>query len=134
MIDKVWAWFTSQGYKGSVYVRNQDSGASGTSHIFTSKGNTPDDDIFIHEAIYEMDPDYRVVAIIKQVGATSAETWAQETYPEGVIEVSFAGDAENIQRNLDNAIIEGLAHKKVLKNRESGAIVKFGYKFEDLLQ
>ena len=59
MIDNVWTWFTDLGYKGSVSVRNPDSGNSNASGMFTSKANTPDDDIFIHEALYEMDPDHQ---------------------------------------------------------------------------
>ena len=120
MIDKVWAWFTSQCYKGSVSVRTPSSGESNASGIFTSKANTPDDDIFIHEAIYDMDPDYSVVAVIKQVG-------------DDCDEISFDGSPEKIQARLDEAILSGLAHKKILMVRESGAIVKFGYKPEDLI-
>ena len=133
MIDKVWAWFTSQGYKGSVSVRNTDSGESGASGIFTSKGNTPDDDIFIHEAIYEMDPDYKVVAVIKQAGNRPAREWAEDAFPDGFSEISFDGTPEDIQVRLDEAILDGLAHKKLLMVRESGAIMKFGYKPEDLV-
>lgn len=134
MIDKVWVWFTSQGYKGSVSVRNPDSGESDASGTFTSKGNTPDDDIFIHEVIYEMDPDYNVVAVIKQAGDKPAREWAEDALSNGYDEISFEGTPEEIQERLDEAILGGLAHRKVLMVRESGAIVKFGYKFEDLLQ
>ncbi len=134
MIDKVWAWFTSQGYEGSVSVRNPDSGESDASGTFTSKGNTPDDDIFIHEAIYEMDPDYNVVAVIKQAGDKPAREWAEDALSNGYDEISFEGTPEEIQERLDEAILGGLAHRKVLMVRESGAIVKFGYKLEDLLQ
>ena len=132
MIDKVWVWFTSQGYKGSVSVRNPDSGESDASGTFTSKGNTPDNDIFIHEAIYEMDPDYSVVAVIKQVGNEPARQWAEDALSNGYDEISFEGTPEEIQERLDEAILGGLAHRKVLMVRESGAIVKFGYKPEDL--
>ena len=133
MIDKVWAWFTSQSYKGSVSVRNPSSDDSNASGVFTSKANTPDDDIFIHEAIYEMDPDYSVVAVIKQVGDKPARDWANEAFPDGYDEISFDGSSENIQARLDEAILGGLAHKKVLMVRESGAIVKFGYSDKDLM-
>lgn len=132
MIDKVWAWFTSQCYKGSVSVRTPSSGESNASGIFTSKANTPDDDIFIHEAIYDMDPDYSVVAVIKQVGDKTARNWAKEVFPD-CDEISFDGCPEKIQARLDEAILSGLAHKKILMVRESGAIVKFGYKPEDLI-
>ncbi len=132
MIDKVWAWFTSQSYKGSVSVRNPSSDDSNASGVFTSKANTPDDDIFIHEAIYEMDPDYSVVAVIKQVGDKPAREWAKEAFPD-CDEISFDGNPEIIQARLDEAILGGLAHKKFLMVRESGVIVKFGYKPEDLI-
>lgn len=101
--------------------------------MFTSKANTPDDDIFIHEAIYEMDPDYTVVAVIKQIGDKPAREWATETLAGDIDEISFEGSPEDIQERLDKAILEGLAHRKILMVRESGAIVKFGYKFEDLI-
>ena len=132
MIDKGWSWFTSQGFKGSVSVKNTDFKEISASGMFASKANTPDDDTFIHMALYEMDPDYRTVAIIKQAGTKSAEAWAEEAFPDGIIEVSFAGSAEDIQKNLDNAILEGLAHRKVLIVRESGDVVKFGYSEADL--
>ena len=133
MIDNVWAWFINQGYKGSVSVKNMDSGKFDASGIFTSKANTPDDDIFIHEAIYEMDPDYTVVAVIKQAIDKPAREWAEEKFPNGYDEISFEGTPEEIQERLDEAILGGLAHRKVLMVRESGAIVKFGYKLEDLI-
>ena len=133
MIDNVWTWFTDLGYKGSVSVRNPDSGNSNASGIFTSKANTPDDDIFIHEALYEMDPDYTVVAVIKQAGDKAARDWANAAFPDGIEEISFEGRPEDIQERLDAAILGGLAHRKVLMVRESGAVVKFGYKPEDLI-
>lgn len=133
MIDNVWTWFTDLGYKGSVSVRNPDSGNSNASGMFTSKANTPDDDIFIHEALYEMDPDYTIVAVIKQAGNKAARDWAEEVFPNGIEEISFEGSPEDIQDRLDEAILEGLAHRKVLMVRESGAVVKFGYKLEDIV-
>lgn len=133
MIDNVWTWFTDLGYKGSVSVRNPDSGNSNASGMFTSKANTPDDDIFIHEALYQMDPDYTVVAVIKQASGKAARDWANEAFPDGIEEISFEGRPEDIQERLDAAILGGLAHRKVLMVRESGAVVKFGYKPEDLI-
>ena len=132
MIDKLWAWFNAQGFSGSVSFKNPEAPDFVNKRIFTCKGNTPDDDIFIHEAIYEMDPDYKVVAVIKQVGGKPAEEWALDKFPKGFLEISFEGDSDDIQERLDEGILNGLAHNKVLKVRESGDIVVFGYKPEDL--
>ena len=120
MIDKVWAWFTSQGYEGSVSARNPDSGESFASGTFTSKGNTPDDDIFIHEAIYEMDPDYVAVCIIR-----SGFTGDKDSLPTIDVE-GWQSDKELAFESLDKAILEGLAHKKAFVIKGSGAVVKFG--------
>jgi len=131
MIDKVWTWFNSLEYKGSVSVCDPNALRISTTPAFTSKANTPDDDLFIHKAIYDMDPDYRVVAVIKEAkGKPASELLGKD---KEIIEVSFEGSAETVQQNLDNAILDGLAHDKILKVRESGAIVKFGYKVEDLM-
>ena len=79
-----------------------------------------------------MDPDYNVVAVIKQAGDKPAREWAEDALSNGYDEISFEGTPEEIQERLDEAILGGLAHRKVLMVRESGAIVKFGYKPEDL--
>ena len=131
MIEKVWAWFDAQGYKGSISVCDPNALRLSSEPAFTCKANTPDDDIFIHEAIYEMDPDYRVVAIIKEVKGVSSRDVLIDN--KTLIEVSFEGSPETVQQNLDKAILEGLAHAKILRIRESGAIVKFGYTLDDLL-
>ena len=81
-----------------------------------------------------MDPDYSVVAVIKQAGSEPARQWAENALLNGYDEISFEGSPKEIQERLDEAILEGLAHRKVLMVRESGAVVKFGYKLEDLLQ
>lgn len=130
MLEDLWNRFKGAGYTGSISSRSL-SGMEGIH--FTEKSDSGEDDSFIHEAIYGMDPDYRAVAIIKQAGTKSAEDWAKETFPDGIIDVSFAGSTEDIQNNLDKAILEGLAHKKVLVVHESRAVVKFAYKPEDLL-
>ena len=134
MIDKIWSWFIAQGFEGSVSVKGAAPTPFGLPRLFTCKANTPDDDTFIHEAIYEMDPDYTAVAVIKQAGNKAARDWAEEVFPDGIEEISFEGNPEDIQERLDEAILEGLAHRKVLMVRESGAVVKFGYKPEDIMQ
>ena len=133
MIDKIWSWFVAQGFEGSVSVKDANVPPFGLPRLFTSKANTPDDDTFIHEALYEMDPDYTIVAVIKQAGNKAARDWAEEVFPNGIEEISFEGSPEDIQDRLDEAILEGLAHRKVLMVCESGAVVKFGYKLEDIV-
>ena len=66
-------------------------------------------------------------------GNKAARDWAEEVFPNGIEEISFEGSPEDIQDRLDEAILEGLAHRKVLMVRESGAVVKFGYKLEDIV-
>ena len=119
MINKVWEWFNAQGYKGSVSFCDPKALRLSTEPAFTCKANTPDDDTFIYEQIFEIDPDYRVAAIIKEAAGIPAREWLPDGAQEPA-EISF------------DAILEGLAHKKILRIRESGAIVKFGYKIEDL--
>ena len=63
----------------------------------------------------------------------AARDWANAAFPDGIEEISFEGRPEDIQERLDAAILGGLAHRKVLMVRESGAVVKFGYKPEDLI-
>ena len=133
MINKVWEWFNAQVYKGSISFCDPKALRLTTQPAFICKANTPDDDTFIHEAIYEMDPDYTVVAVIKQAGNKAARNWAEEVFPDGIEEISFEGSPEDIQERLDEAILEGLAHRKALMVRESGAVVKFGYKLEDIM-
>ena len=131
MINKVWEWFNAQGYKGSVSVCDPKALRLSTQPAFTCKANTPDDDTFIYEQIFEIDPDYRVAAIIKEAAGIPAREWQPDGAQEPA-EISFEGTPDQIQGRIDDAILEGLAHKKILRIRESGAIVKFGYKIEDL--
>ena len=132
MIDKLWARFNAQGFSGSVSYKDPLAPDFVNKRLFTCKSNTPDDDIFIHEAIYEMDPDYKVVAVIKQVNGKPAEEWAMDTFPKGFLVISFEGSPDDIQDRLEEGILEGLAHNKVLQVQESGAIVKFGYSESDI--
>jgi hypothetical protein len=115
---------------GSVSVCDPKALRLTTQPAFTCKANTPDDDSFIYEEIFEIDPDYRVAAIIKEAKGIPASQWLSDD--ESIPEISFEGDSDEIQDRLDAAILAGLAHKKMLRIRESGAIVKFGYTLEDL--
>lgn len=121
MIDKIWTWFASHGLVGSVSVKKPDAENGFSPSLFTTKSNVPDDHSDIHQAIYDMDPDYSFVIV-----ASNAEA------PQNTLEVSFVGSQAEIQQRLDDAILEGLGHQKCLKIKETGAVVRFGYSVEDL--
>ena len=124
MLDELWNRFKESGYSGSVSTR---SGADLDKPLFTEKSDSGEDDSFIHEAIYEMDPDYVAVCIIR-----SGFTGDRDSLP--TIDVNgWQSDKEHASKTLDNAILEGLAHKKAFSIKGSGAVVKFGYEGDTLV-
>ena len=87
-INKVWEWFNAQGYNGSISVCDPKALRLSTEPAFTCKANTPDDDTFIYEQIFEIDPDYRVAAIIKEAAGIPAREWLPDGAQEPA-EISF---------------------------------------------
>lgn len=118
MIDELWEQFRKANYSGSVSVRKQ---GEEDQVLFAEKSSSPEDDSMIHEAIYGLDPDYTKVCVI---------TAGFEGDKSALPVVSFAGNAAEA---LDQAVLEGLAHRKALIVKESGAIVKFGYKDDEII-
>jgi len=118
MIDELWKQFQNAKYSGSVSVRKQ---GEDDQVLFAEKSSSPEDDSMIHESIYNMDPDYTKVCVI---------TAGFEGNKSDLPVVSFASDASEA---LDQAILEGLAHKKALVVKETGAVVKFGYKDDEII-
>lgn len=120
MLEDLWARFKEAGYCGSVSVKEVLGKSEHDS--FAIKSDFDDDDSFIHEAIYNMDPDYTAICVVKSgyKGETS-----------GLPVVSFGAEGslskEDIADALDNAVLEGLGHQKALIIKESGAVVRFGY-------
>ena len=124
MLDELWNRFKGTDYSGSVSVKSE----SGDGQIhFALKSDSSDDDSFIHEAIYEMDPDYMAVCVIR-----SGFTGDTGSLPVVGIE-GWQSDKGRAAEALDNAILEGLGHKKAFVIKGSGAVVKFGYEGDTIV-
>ena len=92
---------------------------------FTEKSDSGEDDSFIHEAVYGMDPDYTAACIIR-----TGFTGDKGSLP--VIDVDGWQDAAKAAEALDSAILNGLGHTKSFVIKGSGAVVRFGYAGDDL--
>ncbi|MCQ2061519.1 MAG: hypothetical protein MJY47_08035 [Fibrobacter sp.] len=106
MIDELKQQMEAKGWKGHVYTRVE---------------NMADLPKAI-QAVFEIDEDYQYVVSIDNGFKAPAD----------IPEISFAGSDTEIQTNLDEAIMEGLAHSKMLKEKETGAIIRFGYTSHDI--
>ena len=124
MLEDLWNRFKGAGYTGSISSRSL-SGMEGIH--FTEKSDSGEDDSFIHEAIYGMDPDYVAACIIR-----SGFTGDRESLPTIDVE-GWQSDKEHASESLDKAILEGLAHKKAFVIKGSGAVVKFGYEDDTIV-
>jgi len=122
MLEDLWNRFKSAGYTGSISSRSL-SGMEGIH--FTEKSDSGEDDSFIHEAVYGMDPDYTAVCIIR-----TGFTGDKGSLP--VIDVDDWKDATKAAEALDSAILNGLGHTKSFVIKGSGAVVRFGYAGDDL--
>lgn len=124
MLDELWNRFKGSGYSGSVSAKSH---SDMDKPRFTEKSDSGEDDSFIHEAIYEMDPDYVAACIIRNGFAGD-----KDSLP--VIDVEgWQSDKELASESLDKAILEGLAHKKAFVIKGSGAVVKFGYEGDTIV-
>ena len=122
MLEDLWNRFKSAGYTGSISSRSL-SGMEGIH--FTEKSDSGEDDSFIHEAVYGIDPDYTAVCIIR-----TGFTGDKGSLP--VIDVDDWQDATKAAEALDSAILNGLGHTKSFVIKGSGAVVRFGYAGDDL--
>lgn len=136
-MNELWSRFNEAGFSGSIAVRtaNQDIFQENSPTFTTKSNSTKEDetckdlDKAIYEAVFEMDPDYIYACIIKN----------SNDKPSDLISISFK-DANSddgkkrIRCALDDAILEGLAHQKAFIVEETNAIVKFGYKTNDLFK
>ena len=110
----IWIKFKKDGYCGSVSVRHKSENRIDTDPGYNDK--------HIHEAILEMDPEYTYVKVIHEGYKGSQD----------IPTIGLGFDAAQNQDTLDNAILEGLAHLRIFREANTGAIVQFGYKLEDI--
>lgn len=121
MLDELWTCFKERGYYGSVSVRNTSGSSKQSTFLLKSDPAKNADesatDFAIFAAIYDMDPEYTAVCIVKKGYKGSFDGFPVISCPR-----------DKITDALDNAILEGLGHKKAFFFRETGAVVLFGYK------
>ena len=117
MLDDIWNRFKKLGLSGSVSIRN----SAEIGNFFTTKSDTSTDVSEIVKCVFDIDPDYTVVAIVTNPPSTSSFD-----------SISLC-DEISIHEQLDKCIAEGLAHRKRFVIKESGFEVRFGYRIEDIL-
>ena len=105
-----WLKFKKDGYCGSVSIR--------TSSGIEFDSDPEFDDKHIHDAVLEMDPEYTYVKVIHEGYKNSLEN---------IMTIELGDNALANQDALDNAILEGLAHRRIFREANTGAIVQFGY-------
>ena len=110
MLGQIWTHFKRNGYCGSVSIR--------TSSEIDFNSDPEFDDKHIHDAILEMDPEYTYVKVIHEGFKGSLESSAS---------IALGNDFQANQDALDNAILEGLAHRRIFREANTGAVVQFGY-------
>jgi hypothetical protein len=113
MHGQLWIKFKKDGYRGSVSVWHKSENRIDEDPGF--------DDKPIHEAIHEMDGEYAYVKVI------------HEGYKgtDDLMTVELGDDPKANKRALDDAILEGLAHRRIFREDRTGAIVQFGYKLDE---
>ena len=109
-----WLKFKKDGYCGSVSIR--------TSSGIEFNSDPEYNDKHVHDAVLEMDPEYTYVKVIHEGYKGSLDI--------PTIELGY--DAAQNQDTLDNAILEGLAHLRIFREANTGAIVQFGYNLDEV--
>lgn len=117
MLDELWMRFKKANYCGSVSIKQADT--------FIEKSDSAESDAPIYEAVYNIDPEYTSACIIKK-GLKGEISNLPIIGFEGV-------SKEELSLAFDNAILEGLAHKKAFVVKETRAVVRFGYEGDNIL-
>ena len=114
MHKQIWLKFKKDGFCGSVSVKTDPGVVIESDPIF--------DDARIHDAVYKMDEEYKYVKVIHEgyKGMQDLPT------------IAIGNDPNANKDALDNAILDGLAHLCIFREANTGAIVQFGYKLEDI--
>ena len=115
MLEQIWSKFKDSGFCGSVSVRDESG--------IGSKSDPDYKDKFIHDAVFLMDPEYKYVKVIHEGFKGSLEN---------MISVTFGDDTDDNREALDLAVFDGLAHLRIFREANTGAIVQFGYKLEEV--
>ena len=110
-----WLKFKKDGYCGSLSIR--------TSSGIEFNSDPEFDDKHIHDAVLEMDPEYTYIKVIHE-GFQGAL--------DSITSIALGNDFQANQDALDNAILEGLAHQHIFREANTGAIVQFGYKLDEV--
>ena len=109
-----WLKFKKDGYSGSISIRT---------YLGIELNSDPGyNDKHIHEAVLEMDPEYTYVKVIHE-GFKGAL--------DSIASIALGDDFQANQDVLDNAILDGLAHQRIFREANTGAIVQFGYDLND---
>ena len=114
-VGQKWLKFKQDGYCGSLTIRSRSEQSFESDPGYNDK--------HIHDAVLEMDPEYTYVKVIHE---------GYKGTLESVATIALGIDATQNQDTLDNAILEGLAHLRIFREANTGAIVQFGYKLEDI--
>ena len=109
MQGQLWIKFKKDGFCGSVSVWSKSE-----NRLDTDPGY---DDKPIHEAVHEMDSEYTYVKVIHEGYKGSPD----------IPSVALGKDPKANKDALDNAILDGLAHLRIFRETNSGAVVQFGY-------
>ena len=114
MQGQLWIKFKKDGYCGSVSAWNKSENRLDTDPGYNDKP--------IHEAVHEMDSEYTYVKVIHEGYKGSGD----------IMTVELGDDPKANKRALDDAILEGLAHRRIFREARTGAIVQFGYKLDEV--
>lgn len=120
MIDHLWKKFKELGFKGSVSILGESNQNGSLKLNIKSDGSSYATHIF--QEVYSIDPEYKVAIIIENPSDVDS----------CLDEIDFKQASEKIQDDLDNAILNGLGHKKQLRIKGTQYVVRFGYTEDDI--
>jgi hypothetical protein len=109
MLGQIWLKFKKDGFCGSVSVKTPSGIAINSDLNYEDKP--------IHEAVHDMDGEYKYVKVFHE-GYTG---------PQDIPTVILGDDPATNKEVLDNAILDGLAHQRIFREANTGAVVQFGY-------
>lgn len=112
MLKLLWEQFKAKGYSGSVSTRQSSE--------TVIRADSEADYRNIHDAIYNLDSEYTYVFVIQEGFVATDE----------ISSISLGLDPIKNRNALEDALMEGLGHKRIFREATTGAIVQFGYKLD----